>query len=487
LNPAQQELHTRVPENASVLTVTPDAAPAKLSLSPVWSRLTPSKRRNSMFGLEKLAASFDRMHAEVQRDFDKLMLEDHAKWSGGKYGPDSWETYYFAISQSVGWALGTFTMDEGKKLADVLRIGEGIKSKTTGGVAGDALRLLTLLPILGSGVKLGGAIARSLRLSRAARQAGQLGPMSCGPAALAVAGRASGQASSLTIAEVGKVIGKGDPNSLAFPGMYLHELRTTLPAVSLTSQEIDFAGKGVEAVAEVASRGKGPVIFGVQWWEKVGGVTRPWLPANAKPVLQAPTSAIGKALNPGGINRLRPNAALSAEGPDHWLTALRTASGQVVVADQNGIRPIADLAKTPLTLASRGFLVPDGALLPNWFKPVVPVLGNLGWLAHNFVVNMVVVDVVRFWLMDTAVQRAQRKEPRSWPGMPDGMLDALARASKATSGRSSGGKGGGRNGIPPPAAVPAPNLLSPTVFQDAQLVLSKMPPRDTREYSDLQK
>ena len=74
-----------------------------------------------MFGLEKIADGFDKMHAEVQRDFDKVVLVDGGRQVGETFGPDSIFTYQAAIGAGITWSLGTFVMGQG----NVLRLGEG--------------------------------------------------------------------------------------------------------------------------------------------------------------------------------------------------------------------------------------------------------------------------------------------------------------------------------------------------------------------------
>ena len=104
-----------------------------------------------MFGLEKIADAFDRIHADVQRDFDNLMLERGGRWAGDNLGPDSGWTYALAVPVGIGWSLGTFTLASGKALVDVLRLGDGVKSGTLSGVGQDGLRVLNLIPVVSAG------------------------------------------------------------------------------------------------------------------------------------------------------------------------------------------------------------------------------------------------------------------------------------------------------------------------------------------------
>jgi len=440
-----------------------------------------------MFGLESIADSFDRMYESVQKDWDNVMLRDPGRFAGKTFGPDSWINYFFAIPAGIAWSLGTFTMMQGKALVDVLRLGEGVKSGTAGGVLQDGLRILTVLPAVGGAAKATGSVSRTVRLMGVARIAGQEGAMSCGPTAIAVASRISGQASSMTLGEVGQAFNGIHPNAANFPGMFLGELRSTLNTLSVSSKEVNMAGQGVEEISALAKQGKGPVIFGVQWWETVGGVTRP----AATPIKQMPSSMLGKALNPTGMTKMVANAGVATEAPDHWLAAYMKF-GKVVVADQYGVRPIEMLGQihgntSPFTLASAAFVVPEGALLTTRMGGAgAQFLGaNSRWLTSAFIFNMVVVNSPRFWNMDAAIRQSQGKDPRAWPGMPQSITDGLGSGSG--SGQTPGiGVADSMQMIPPPNQIPAPNRLSSTVDKDAEFIMSKMPRNsDTREYFQL--
>ena len=63
-----------------------------------------------MWGLEKIADAFDKMHAEVQRDLDDALLVKNAQWYGKTFGTDSFLNWENAISAGITWSLATFIM-----------------------------------------------------------------------------------------------------------------------------------------------------------------------------------------------------------------------------------------------------------------------------------------------------------------------------------------------------------------------------------------
>ena len=156
-----------------------------------------------MWGLEKLADAFDKMHAEVQRDLDDALLAKPAQWYGKTFGPDSFFTWESAISAGITWSLATFVLGAGKSLVDVLRLGEGVKSGTLAGVGQDTLRVLNLIPAVGMGARAIGMGGRFATLAWAGRVAGLGGDMSCGPTSIATSLRLSGTSMAITVDEVG--------------------------------------------------------------------------------------------------------------------------------------------------------------------------------------------------------------------------------------------------------------------------------------------
>ncbi|WP_174279783.1 hypothetical protein [Sphingomonas bacterium] len=395
-----------------------------------------SRDSRVMFGLEQYADAFDRMHAEVQGDFDKLMLKDAAEGAGRRWGGDSGWTYATGLLIGTAWALGTFVLSAGKGLVDTLRLGEGIKSGTVGGVAEDGMRLLNVLPLLGVISRPVATAARTRSLTSALRTVGQQGARSCGPTAISAAGRISGQQAALTLEEVGHITAEVHPaihpNHPSFPGMWAREVNTTLKAVNVTSEEISVAG-GLNDVEMAVQKGRGPVIIGAQWWEETGGVIRQ---------------------QPAG------NAWSTLTEPDHWLVAFKGAGGRTMVADQFGIRPLAEAGtiqghSSPFTLVNKALLVEDGALMKTLtmterFGAGVRGAPARGWLASNFMVNMVVVNQQQTWTMDNVVRQEMGKPLRPWPGMPGSMTAAIA--ARNLSGASGGGAAVVRTAPCPPCS-----------------------------------
>src|SRR5688572_21399342 len=124
-----------------------------------------------MWGLEKIADAFDKMHADVQRDLDRALLVEGGQWAGQTFGPDSMFTFQTAIAAGVAYSIATFTLASGKGLVDVLRLGEGVKSGTLTGVGQDILRILNLIPALGMLGKLGTA-GRAASIANATKVTG---------------------------------------------------------------------------------------------------------------------------------------------------------------------------------------------------------------------------------------------------------------------------------------------------------------------------
>ncbi len=406
-----------------------------------------------MFGLEKWADAFDKMHAQVQRDLDGL-VGDLGQRSGATFGADSGWNTFFAIPVGIAYALGTFTLASGKGLVDVLRLGEGVKSGSASGVGQDALRLLNLIPAAGAVAKGAGVGGRALIVASAARSASG-GPMSCGIVSSRVALQVSGTRAIITAEEVANLANKTLPNASTFPGMWYSEMKTLLQGVSTATQELNVTGKGIGAIEGIAAQGRGPVVFGVHWWGKVNGVTQP--------------------LRNGRV-------ANAADAADHWMVAFRSARGQVMVADQFGVRAIGQAGTTgsttsQFTVTSRALLVGDGTLVRG--------LGTLeragqamtgassatatNWLASSLAVNMVLVNAPTMAVLDAEQRKRTNMPPRDWT---------------RPSGDAAGPKGGGA--MPPTTSVPKPNPFSSTVLADSQFVLSKLPTnRTSREVAQL--
>lgn len=424
-----------------------------------------------MFGLEKIADAFDRIHADVQRDFDNLMLERGGRWAGDNLGPDNGWTYALAVPVGIGWSLGTFTLASGKALVDVLRLGDGVKSGTLSGAGQDALRVLNLIPVVSAGGKalgMAGTAGRTASVARAMGVVGQQGARSCGPTAIGAAARLSGRNVTLTLNEVGIATGKGiHPNAPNFPGMYLSEVRDVAQRVTGATRQFNVEGSGIQAIEQTAAQGNGPVIFGAHWWSKANGLTQ--VPHNVR---------LGHA-----------------QEAAHWLVAFRDASGKVLVADQFGVRPIADVGKiagtvTEYSLAAEALLVSDGVLMRG--VGVAEALGsasepfrharNAQWFAASFGINMVAVNAPTTWALDARIRERLGRQPRTWAGMP-----AAAPANGSAGGAAPDGKEANAPSTAAPATIPLPNVLSLTLQQDSMMVLGKIPPNgDSREFTQLQ-
>ena len=108
-----------------------------------------------MFGLEATADEFDRMYNEVQKLTDNALLVRPARATGEYFGADSNWNVAIAIFPAIAWSIATFTMNLGKGLVDVLRLGEGARTGTASGWFHDGLRVLNVLPaaeMIGKGI-----------------------------------------------------------------------------------------------------------------------------------------------------------------------------------------------------------------------------------------------------------------------------------------------------------------------------------------------
>jgi hypothetical protein len=407
-----------------------------------------------MWGLEKIADAFDKMHADVQRDLDRSLLIGGGQWAGETFDQNSalgtvgtWGT---AIAAGLAYSISTFTLSSGKALVDVLRLGEGVKSGTLTGVGQDSLRVLNIVPALGMVGKLGTA-GRAASIANAGRVTGTFNAVSqeysfaCGPTAVAAASRLSGLQKTMTLEEVAVQVGKSNVKSPTFDGMWFDEVKTVLNGVSSSTKELNMGGSGIEAVEAVAAQGKGPVVFGVQWWS--------------------------------GFQPAR-NVRFATTDPDHYLVAFRNMRNQVMVADQVGIRPISQLGNLPngvgqFTLSSRALLVGDGVLmqtakLGNTVNAAtLGSAANRSFLTVGLGVQMVVVDQKTTVSIDSKIRETLGRPPRSW-----------------TDEQNADNSGNGK--IPTPAVIPAPAALSPTLQMDSMSVLGKLPQNgESRELSQL--
>lgn len=423
-----------------------------------------------MSGLVELADEFDKMHAEAQKVVDDRLLKEPGRWMGETFGPDSWLTYGVAIFPAIQWAIVTFTMGAGKGLVDTLRMGEGWREGTASGWFHDGLRLLNVLPVVGMAGKGIGGLSRMIATSAAGGEYA----MSCGATSTLVASRLSGARALISLEKYGAMFGKtvnGTPASVKspdFPGIYFEDMQPVLRQVGARAQTVDVTNASLQQIEQAASQSNGPMVFGVQWWSGSGGVS----PARAAQY---------------GVNYA-----------DHWLVAFRNTSGRVMVADQFGIRPIAQAGTIGGT--SSQFSITAKALafenisfargVETATKAGMTLTGtssaaSANWLAASMGVEMVVVNLPTALGLDAATRQALGRPPRGMPGVdPSG-----GGGSRPDNG------GGGANGqtpigpmtdeIPAPNPIPTPNIASSTLVADTLLVQSRLPRAGTVELSQL--
>jgi hypothetical protein len=203
---------------------------------------------------------------------------------------------------------------------------------------------------------------------------------------------------AITVDEVGALTGKGvSPFSPQFPGMYWHEVTPIVKGITPLAQDLDMTGKGLADVEAAAAQGRGPVLFGVQWWGKgAGQVTKP----------------LG-------------NAGFNWGAGDHWMTAFRGLDGDVMVADQFGIRPIAQAGAiggttSELTVSSQALLVEDGTIvsglrtMENVGTAMTGAQGGRDVLAASFAVQMLVVNGKQTQILDNTIREMLGRPPRDW-------------------------------------------------------------------------
>jgi hypothetical protein len=279
--------------------------------------------------------------------------------------------------------------------------------------------------------------------------------MSCGATAATVSGRLSGARRLITLDEVGNLFGKGDPRAANFPGVGWNEVSSVLPQVGASTQHIGRAGMTVAGIEMAAQQGRGLVIFGVQW----------------------------------------------SSGGKHLLTAFRNTAGQVVVADQFGVRFLSDIGRVGNANAAFS-LTGDAMLVENvGFVQRVESLRLAGLTAQQFGssagkfgtaltqsgqarrfltaslgLETVILPWVTTWKIDAGIRNALGYPQRDPP------------APGAGSGGGSGGGGGGGAAPAPPGSQPGPPIPGQPqpLPPDAASLLSALPPKGPRSRQDLQ-
>lgn len=364
-----------------------------------------------MFGLEHIADEFDKIYESSQKAATDALLVRPGRWSGETFGPDSLFGAYLGLFPAEAWAVYSFAAYLGKSLVDVLRLGEGVKKGTVGGFAEDGIRILNLLPVLGMGAKGVGFALRGAgvgsRFAASAWGASAAGGnfcMSCGATSSVVAMRLSGQRLLITLDEFGNALGKGSPKSANFPGIWFEELLPAMKKVGAGATEIKMPGGSLQTIEGIAAQGKGPVVFGVQWWAQgASGVTQP----------------------------VR-NAALNWGAAEHFLAAFKNSRGAVMVADQFGVRPIAELGNiqgrvSQFTMATRalqfqnvGFVATAEKLIATG-SSAINAGGKLtgaanptlrSWLALSLGIEMVGVSKPVADSIDSAIRDKLGRPPR---------------------------------------------------------------------------
>ena len=158
------------------------------------------------------------------------------------------------------------------------------------------------------------------------------------------------------------------------------------------------------------------------------------------------------------------NANLGAtEAADHWMVAFKNVRGQVMVADQYGVRPISELGKiggrvTNFGVTSRALRVPEAGFVRAMSTlqngPAVTAMtggsGGAQWLATSLGVEMVIVNAPTTWNLDAAVRETLGRPPRDWSSITNGN----SLAGTGGNGTPGGGLGSGENEIPTPLSPP---------------------------------
>ncbi|MCC7426460.1 MAG: hypothetical protein IT557_06125 [Alphaproteobacteria bacterium] len=214
-----------------------------------------------------------------------------------------------------------FLASMGRGLVDVLRLGESIRKPSVGAVFRDGMRILTILPV-GRIVKVG---AQALGIRAAVG-----GPMTCVITSDTVAARIAGTRLFITLEELwsaangGKVFSKITSLMVqafraTFPG--LANWRAMVPALKGFGVTVEEVGaQNMAHVADAAQLGRGPVVFAVRWVGRVG-------------------------------------TQLEQMG-GHVMCAFRTMKGEIMIADQMGVRPLAQFLQEvgPFTVQG-GYIV----------------------------------------------------------------------------------------------------------------------------------
>lgn len=416
-----------------------------------------------MLGLEKIADAFDTIHADVQGSFDKLMLHDVPLTMMGKDLRPGPFTTFMAIPVALTWSLGTFVLDSGKSLMGTLRLGEGVKQGGVGGVVADGLRLLNILPAAGSIARLGGRgvqiIGRAAALRGLQRAVGNGAINSCTPTSIAAATRITGHRITLTVEEAAALAGKKvSPLDPAFKGMNMAEAEKVLADIGAKVHPVGVSDS-LQSIEALVQQRRGPVMFGVYWLEK--------LP-------------------------LRPEFGYVRSVDRHMMVAFRDWAGRVMVADQDGIRPLAQAAATaagklkPMEIFEKALLVEDGAVLQTLARGAQggPVAGLFrsnaarSAMAYTLGVDLIATDLMTTWTIDARIREKLGRQMRPWANMPPEMIHAIEARNTSPGPRVSGGDTAQQPSPTAPTSPgkpPLPNLLSPTLEADAQKVLAVLP------------
>ena len=283
-----------------------------------------------MISPEQISDAFDRMDEANKREIESG-LKGAVYSTGTKHGVDDWRTVGVAVGAGLLEATYNFLSMSGRGLVDVLRLGETIRKPSAGAVFRDGLRILTIVPL--ARVLKTGTISLGMRAAVG-------GEMSCVVTGNTVAARMSGTRLGITLEELwynANAAGKVNPSAPSLRAMHpllspahptfegLKNLRALVPELEAMGAAIESPSlTSIDDVARLAAQGRGPVPFGVAY---VNSVSRVPLPI-----------------------------------PKHMMVAFRSVRGEIMIADQGGVKTLASMMANELA-GGRGVAVVGGYLV----------------------------------------------------------------------------------------------------------------------------
>jgi hypothetical protein len=299
-----------------------------------------------MYTPAELADAFDEADASNRRLIDRLHKEGIQR-AAGKYGVDDWRVTGMAVGFGIQWAGYTFFAEGSKWLVDLARLGEVARKPSAGAAFRDGMRLLSVAGPVFRGVR----VARVFLAAKAAAIGGQ---NSCAFTANVVAMRLSGHRLSITLGQFWQAaIRTGllrnaeaamHPAADSFRGVrYTRFLFAALRQYGIEVEQL-VGSQTLESIRTAAAANRGPVVFRFRW----------------------------QVLAPGGTDG------------GHFVTAFRSPFGQILVADQSGVR---SFAKFVAENAGRRIWMIEGFIMPHArYLAEVPALvraaPGLGALGH---------------------------------------------------------------------------------------------------------